>query len=110
MRSLLTLIFMLCVRYFESKIAYLNINIFFFFFPFKAAEDVNLKHRPLLKEILQYMDKAFTILFLFEMLLKWLAFGFQKYFTNAWCWLDFVIVLVRMKNLLIKHMVKVISK
>lgn len=40
------------------------------------------------------MDKTFTVIFFFEMLLKWLAFGFQKYFTNAWCWLDFVIVLV----------------
>nr|XP_042895936.1 sodium channel protein para [Parasteatoda tepidariorum] len=64
-----------------------------------AAEDVNLKERPWLKDILQYMDKTFTVLFLFEMLLKWLAFGFKKYFTNAWCWLDFVIVLVSMFNL-----------
>ncbi|KFM78742.1 Sodium channel protein para, partial [Stegodyphus mimosarum] len=64
-----------------------------------AAEDVNLKHREWLKDILQYMDKSFTILFLLEMLLKWLAFGFKKYFTNAWCWLDFVIVLVSMFNL-----------
>lgn len=28
------------------------------------------------------------------MLIKWLALGFQVYFTNAWCWLDFVIVMV----------------
>ena len=26
------------------------------------------------------------------MLLKWVAYGFQMYFTNAWCWLDFLIV------------------
>lgn len=26
------------------------------------------------------------------MLLKWVAYGFQTYFTNAWCWLDFLIV------------------
>lgn len=26
------------------------------------------------------------------MLLKWVAYGFVKYFTNAWCWLDFLIV------------------
>jgi voltage-gated sodium channel type II alpha len=45
-------------------------------------------------EYLGYMDKFFTIIFLFEMLIKWLAFGFKKYFTNAWCWLDFVIVMV----------------
>ena len=28
------------------------------------------------------------------MCVKWLALGFVKYFTNAWCWLDFVIVMV----------------
>lgn len=27
-----------------------------------------------------------------EMLLKWVAYGFKVYFTNAWCWLDFLIV------------------
>ncbi|UYV77088.1 para [Cordylochernes scorpioides] len=64
-----------------------------------AAEDVNLKYRPLLKEILTYMDKVFTVIFFFEMLIKWLAMGFKKYFQNAWCWLDFVIVLVSIFNL-----------
>lgn len=44
------------------------------------------------------MDKVFTVIFWFEMLLKWLAFGFKNYFTNAWCWLDFVIVLVSPKT------------
>lgn len=29
------------------------------------------------------------------MLLKWTAYGFVKFFTNAWCWLDFLIVAVR---------------
>lgn len=28
------------------------------------------------------------------MLIKWLALGFKVYFTNAWCWLDFIIVMV----------------
>ncbi|XP_022243584.1 sodium channel protein para-like [Limulus polyphemus] len=64
-----------------------------------ALEDVHLKSRPALKEALVIVDKFFTIIFLFEMLLKWLAFGFKKYFTNAWCWLDFIIVLVSMFNL-----------
>lgn len=40
------------------------------------------------------MDRIFTVIFFFEMLIKWLALGFAKYFTNAWCWLDFVIVMV----------------
>nr|WQE97497.1 voltage-gated sodium channel [Varroa destructor] len=64
-----------------------------------ALEDVNLKQRQWLINILNVMDKTFTVIFFFEMLLKWLAFGFQKYFTNAWCWLDFVIVLVSVINL-----------
>lgn len=28
------------------------------------------------------------------MILKWVAFGFRRYFTSAWCWLDFLIVIV----------------
>lgn len=40
------------------------------------------------------MDRIFTVIFFIEMLIKWLALGFQVYFTNAWCWLDFVIVMV----------------
>ncbi|GIY82803.1 hypothetical protein CDAR_608842 [Caerostris darwini] len=64
-----------------------------------AAEDVNLKYRPGLENVLTYMDKVFTVLFFFEMLVKWLALGFRKYFQNAWCWLDFVIVLVSIFNL-----------
>lgn len=45
-------------------------------------------------EYLAVVDKFFTVIFFFEMLVKWFAFGFAKYFTNAWCWLDFVIVMV----------------
>lgn len=29
------------------------------------------------------------------MALKWVAYGFKTYFSNAWCWLDFLIVDVR---------------
>lgn len=42
--------------------------------------------------MLEYADKVFTYVFILEMLLKWVAYGFVKYFTNAWCWLDFLIV------------------
>ena len=48
----------------------------------------------MLQDILYYMDKIFTVIFAMEMSVKWLALGFVKYFTNAWCWLDFVIVMV----------------
>ena len=68
--------------------------IFWIFF-FQALEDVHLKNRPALQDILYYMDRIFTVVFFLEMCVKWLALGFVKYFTNAWCWLDFVIVMVR---------------
>ncbi|CAH0687848.1 unnamed protein product [Spodoptera exigua] len=63
-----------------------------------ALEDVNLPHRPILQDILYYMDRIFTVIFFIEMLIKWLALGFQKYFTNAWCWLDFIIVMLSLVN------------
>ena len=61
---------------------------------FQAAEDIYLAERPVLQDVLYYMDKIFTVIFAMEMTVKWLALGFVKYFTNAWCWLDFVIVMV----------------
>ncbi|XP_066904493.1 sodium channel protein para isoform X5 [Halyomorpha halys] len=63
-----------------------------------ALEDVHLASRPILQDILYYMDRIFTVIFFLEMLIKWLALGFQKYFTNAWCWLDFIIVMVSLIN------------
>lgn len=60
----------------------------------KALEDVHLPHRPILQDILYYMDRIFTVIFFLEMLIKWVALGFKAYFNNAWCWLDFVIVMV----------------
>jgi voltage-gated sodium channel type II alpha len=59
-----------------------------------ALEDVHLPNNPVLIDILYYMDRIFTVIFLLEMMVKWLALGFRTYFTNAWCWLDFVIVMV----------------
>jgi len=45
------------------------------------------------------MDKVFTVVFLVEMFVKWFAFGYKHYFTDAWCWLDFVIVAVSIVSL-----------
>ncbi|KAK0182739.1 hypothetical protein PV327_000841, partial [Microctonus hyperodae] len=64
-----------------------------------ALEDVHLQQRPILQDILYYMDRIFTVIFFLEMLIKWLALGFKKYFTNAWCWLDFIIVMLSLINL-----------
>ncbi|XP_031636806.1 sodium channel protein para isoform X42 [Contarinia nasturtii] len=63
-----------------------------------ALEDVHLPQRPILQDILYYMDRIFTVIFFLEMLIKWVALGFKAYFNNAWCWLDFVIVMVSLIN------------
>nr|AKH03687.1 voltage-gated sodium channel alpha subunit LNav14a21+ [Lymnaea stagnalis] len=65
-----------------------------------ALEDAYLHEKPLLKEILEYMDKVFTVIFIVEMLVKWFAFGFKTYFTDAWCWLDFCIVMLSIMMLM----------
>uniref|UniRef100_A0A672PH16 Sodium channel protein n=1 Tax=Sinocyclocheilus grahami TaxID=75366 RepID=A0A672PH16_SINGR len=57
-----------------------------------AFEDVYIEQRKTIQVILEYADRVFTYIFILEMLLKWVAYGFVKYFTNAWCWLDFFIV------------------
>uniref|UniRef100_A0AAQ4S0F0 Sodium channel protein n=1 Tax=Gasterosteus aculeatus aculeatus TaxID=481459 RepID=A0AAQ4S0F0_GASAC len=57
-----------------------------------AFEDVYIAKRKNIQIVLQFADKIFTYIFILEMLLKWVAYGFAKYFTNAWCWLDFLIV------------------
>uniref|UniRef100_A0A673YCG2 Sodium channel protein n=1 Tax=Salmo trutta TaxID=8032 RepID=A0A673YCG2_SALTR len=57
-----------------------------------AFEDVYIQQRKSIRTILEYADSVFTYIFILEMLLKWVAYGFHKYFTNAWCWLDFFIV------------------
>ncbi|XP_071329963.1 sodium channel, voltage-gated, type I-like, alpha isoform X1 [Trachinotus anak] len=57
-----------------------------------AFEDVYIEKRKTVKTVLEFADKIFTYIFILEMLLKWVAYGFAKYFTNAWCWLDFLIV------------------
>nr|XP_026650999.1 sodium channel protein type 5 subunit alpha-like [Zonotrichia albicollis] len=64
-----------------------------------AFEDIHINKRKRIKDILEFLDKLFTFIFILEMLLKWVAYGFKKYFTNAWCWLDFLIVDISLINL-----------
>lgn len=59
-----------------------------------------IEQRKTVRIILEYADRVFTYIFILEMLLKWVAYGFVKYFTNAWCWLDFFIVDVSTFHLL----------
>ncbi|NXI97058.1 SCN5A protein, partial [Psophia crepitans] len=65
-----------------------------------AFEDIHINERRSIKIMLAFLDKMFTFIFVLEMLLKWVAYGFKKYFTSAWCWLDFLIVDVSLINLL----------
>ena len=60
----------------------------------KAADDKNKEHHVWVQYVLPQLDRIFTIVFFIEMVLKMLALGFKSYFTNAWCWLDIVIVAV----------------
>ncbi|XP_026073218.1 sodium channel protein type 1 subunit alpha-like [Carassius auratus] len=69
-----------------------------------AFEDIYLETRKTVKTMLEFADKVFTYIFILEMLLKWVAYGFAKYFTNLWCWLDFVIVDVSLISLVANAM------
>ncbi|XP_061094702.1 sodium channel, voltage gated, type V-like, alpha b [Conger conger] len=64
-----------------------------------AFEDIYIEQRKVVKVVLEFADKIFTYIFILEMLLKWTAYGFKKYFTNYWCWLDFLIVDVSLVSL-----------
>ncbi|KAM6918646.1 sodium channel protein type 2 subunit alpha-like [Xenentodon cancila] len=64
-----------------------------------AFEDIYIERRKVVKVMLEYADKVFSYIFVLEMFLKWIAYGFKKYFTNYWCWLDFLIVDVSLISL-----------
>ncbi|XP_041087621.1 sodium channel protein type 4 subunit alpha B-like [Polyodon spathula] len=64
-----------------------------------AFEDIYIEQRKVIKTLLEYADNVFTYVFVIEMLLKWTAYGYKTYFTNAWCWLDFLIVDVSLISL-----------
>uniref|UniRef100_A0A336LX33 Multifunctional fusion protein n=1 Tax=Culicoides sonorensis TaxID=179676 RepID=A0A336LX33_CULSO len=55
-------------------------------------EDIHLDKNKRLKAILYWTNLVFCVIFIIEMLLKWLAFGFTRYFSSFWTILDFIIV------------------
>jgi hypothetical protein len=57
-------------------------------------EDIHLDKNKELKRILYWTNFFFSIIFVIEMLLKWVAHGFTRYFTSFWTILDFIIVFV----------------
>lgn len=69
-----------------------NGNVMLCFLILQAFEDIYIEKRKVIKVMLEYADKVFSYIFVLEMFLKWIAYGFKTYFTNYWCWLDFLIV------------------
>ena len=63
-----------------------------------TLEDIWFETRPTLIDALYYLDRILTVVFFLETTLKLFAMGFVVYFSNAWCWLDFVIVAVSLIN------------
>ncbi|XP_044746534.1 sodium channel protein 60E-like isoform X2 [Coccinella septempunctata] len=66
-------------------------------------EDIHLDDNPDLKRVLYWTNFTFSIIFIIEMFLKWIAHGFHKYFTSFWTLLDFLIVFVSLFSLLIEE-------
>ncbi|XP_067597771.1 sodium channel protein type 7 subunit alpha isoform X2 [Pseudorca crassidens] len=64
-----------------------------------AFEDIYIDQRKTIKVLLEYGDMIFTYIFILEMLLKWMAYGFKAYFTNGWYQLDFMVVIVVVRAL-----------
>ncbi|XP_039769900.1 sodium channel protein type 11 subunit alpha [Ornithorhynchus anatinus] len=66
-------------------------------------EDYYLCQNENIQKLLTFTDQVFTYIFVLEMLLKWVVYGFKKYFTSMWCWLDFLIVNVSVANLVMEN-------
>ncbi|XP_037079041.1 sodium channel protein 60E-like [Pollicipes pollicipes] len=66
-------------------------------------EDKYLYQKPQLKYYLRWANLVFASLFTVEMVLKWIAFGLKKYYTNAWTILDFIIVVASIFSLAIEE-------
>ena len=63
-----------------------------------TLEDVWFTTKPMLMDVLYYLDKILTVVFFLETCLKLVAMALVAYFGNAWCWLDFIIVGVSIVN------------
>jgi len=57
-------------------------------------ENKDIEHDENLKGVLKSLDKVYSMIFVLEMVLKMAAYGPKKYLSDAWCWLDFMIVAV----------------
>ena len=81
-------------KYFEGVVLVLILISSFMM----TLEDIWYDTNPVLIDFLYYLDRIFTVVFFIETVLKLYSMGFIKYFGNAWCWLDFIIVAVSLIN------------
>lgn len=73
-------------------------------------EDIYLDENPRLKKLLYWTNLVFSMIFVIEMVLKWVALGFHKYFTSFWTLLDFLIVFVsKTKRQVLRLLMKFVS-
>ncbi|XP_044211809.1 sodium channel protein type 4 subunit alpha B-like [Thunnus albacares] len=56
--------------------------------------DIFLENLQVMKVVLNYAELVFACVFVVEMILMMVAFGFKRYFTNKWCWVEFAVVIV----------------
>ena len=57
-----------------------------------AMEDINFQSSQTLVNIVYYIDGILTHMILIEACIKLFSMGFVAYFSNFWCWLDFIVV------------------
>ncbi|XP_069690791.1 sodium channel protein PaFPC1-like isoform X3 [Periplaneta americana] len=62
------------------------------------VEDVNLSQRPVLQDILQYMDLILTVVFLFHIFIQLFAIGVIRYLKTLLCLLELCITTVSFVN------------
>ncbi|XP_076443937.1 sodium channel protein 1 brain-like [Babylonia areolata] len=65
-----------------------------------AFEDIYLYQKSELQQALYILNILFCILFSLEMVMKWVAYGYTKYFTRFWTILDFFIVVISIASLI----------
>lgn len=90
---------LICCRWFDFLVLGLIImNVFFLALDDPLTGEGNLP-TDRLQIILMYTDIVLTVIFLLEMVIKWIAMGlwFDKntYFRNGWNVLDFIINVIR---------------
>lgn len=66
-------------------------------------EDIYLHQRISVMMVVGISSMVFLLIFFMEMILKWIGFGFRKYFTDTWCWLEFLIINVSRRKYTLTH-------